>query len=80
MVNQSQYIPIRIWAFENAPEDLRDLSTQGGDEDWVALIPPVYHDNWLSWMDDGTGFGLCGVQETEHPYLPGWKVRIGYHA
>lgn len=30
---------IIVWRFEDAPEEYRRLSTNGGDEDWVILIP-----------------------------------------
>lgn len=33
---------IRVWRFDDAPEELRDLSHHGGDEDWLALIPPAF--------------------------------------
>lgn len=31
--------PIRVWRFEDAPEEFRRLSRCGGDEDWVAHVP-----------------------------------------
>jgi len=40
---------IMIWAFEDAPKALRDLSEHGGDEDGIALLPPGYS---LSRPDD----------------------------
>lgn len=30
---------VRLWRFEHAPEDLRRLSQNGDDGDWLALIP-----------------------------------------
>ncbi len=30
---------IILWRFEDAPAYLRKLSTHGGDEDWLAIIP-----------------------------------------
>ena len=30
---------IITWRFEDAPKEFQDLSTNGGDEDWVILIP-----------------------------------------
>jgi len=29
-----------MWSFRNAPEHLQQLSPHGGDEDWIALVPP----------------------------------------
>lgn len=31
---------VRIWTWADAPEDLRALSANGGDEDWLLLAPP----------------------------------------
>ena len=71
---------IRVWRFQDAPEELRMLSQHGGDEDWLALIPPKLSDEYIPWMDSGSTFGCCDVSEQEHPELPGYKVRIGAHA
>ena len=71
---------IRIWKFDDAPEELQALSRNGGDEDWVALIPPKLVDEWIPFLEQGTSFGCCSVREYEHPELPGYKVRIGSHA
>jgi hypothetical protein len=30
---------IKIWRFYEAPEKYRKLSTNGGDEDWIAFVP-----------------------------------------
>ena len=71
---------IRVWKFEEAPEELKALSTHGGDEDWLALIPPKMSGEWIPWMDDGGPFGCCSVSSHTHPELPGYEVRIGAHA
>lgn len=31
---------ILIWDFDDSPAELRALSRQGGDEDYLALLPP----------------------------------------
>lgn len=72
--------PIRVWRWEDAPEHLQALSKHGGDEDWVAAIPPELANDWIGWMDEGTSFGCCSVDEFSHPTRIGWKVRIGAHA
>ena len=74
--------PIEVWRFEDAPENLRALSDHGGDEDWVAALPPEYCDDYIGWMEAGHlgGFGCCDVSEHEHPNRPGWIVKIGAHA
>lgn len=71
---------IRVWQFEDAPEELRSLSRHGGDEDWLALVPPALSDAWIPWLESGRGFGVCDVSRHEHPELPGFVVFIGAHA
>ena len=69
---------ITVWPFHRAPIHLQNLSENGGDEDWLGLIPPgmeVPH-----WMEGGTPFGCCCVDEIPHPYRSGWTVVIGCHA
>ncbi len=71
---------IRIWQWVDAPEELKRLSTNGGDEDWVALIPPTLASIYIPWMESGSSFGCCCVDEYQHPELPEYIVRIGCHA
>ena len=71
---------IRVWKFKDAPEELRALSRHGGDEDWVALIPPQYANEYIGWIDNGGPFGCCDVSEHIHPELPDYIVKIGAHA
>ena len=43
---------IKLWAWKDAPEHFRALSRNGGDEDWVALIPDELDaPSWLEAMD-----------------------------
>lgn len=72
--------PIAVWRFEQAPKDLQRLSQNGGDEDWLAEVPPHLVGDDIGWMDQGTRFGCCDVDEFPHPWRPGWVVRIGSHA
>ena len=69
--------PIRVWAFHDAPEALRSLSHNGGDEDWLAVKPPgVGH---APWLDDYCAlFGYSGTDEYDLP--DGSTVYIGSHA
>lgn len=30
---------IKVYPFNLAPTELQDIATQGGDEDWLVLIP-----------------------------------------
>lgn len=50
---------VRVWDWEHAPEALRELSRWGGDEDWIALVPPGLEQP--SWVERLT---VYGVQET----------------
>jgi hypothetical protein len=72
--------PIQIWPFDEAPAELRELSNHGGDEDWLALVPPHLAERDIWWMEAGTSFGWYDVSEHQHPTLDGWVVRIGAHA
>jgi hypothetical protein len=67
---------IKIFAFYDAPEELRMLSQNGGDEDWIAIIPP----RWQvpAFLEEGGSFGCCTVQEAQH--WSGCTILIGCHA
>ena len=69
---------IKIYRFEDAPEELKMLSTNGGDEDWIAVIPPSLQDENIPWLEEGTSFGYSCVEE--HMLENGDKVLIGCHA
>lgn len=47
-----------VYAWEDAPEELRALSREGGDEDWVVLLTNLAHGIPLD-VDD-------------EEYLPAW--------
>ena len=66
---------IRVWPYDQAPKPLRDLSTNGGDEDWIAVVP--YGMPRPLWMEEGSAFGCCSVDAFE--ILAG-TVYIGSHA
>lgn len=71
--------PITVWEYYEAPEELR-ISENGGDEDWLAEIPPHLTTEHIGWLEHGHSFGYCCVEEHDHPTKPGWKIRIGCHA
>ena len=61
---------IQVWRFHEAPEALQLLSTHGGDEDWLAVVPRAaledVADDWPNddlESDDGRDDAYC---------LPGW--------
>ena len=73
---------IRVWRWDQAPQCLKDLSQHGGDEDWVALIPPSHgRESWIPWAESGTRFGYCHVS-TQYVLIDGseHELRIGSHA
>ena len=77
---KGHYNAITVWRWQDAPLALRHLSQNGGDEDWVAVVPPALAEAWIPWMDEGSSFGCCDVSEYPHPELPGYVVKIGSHA
>lgn len=70
---------IRVWRFKDAPDELRWLSKNGGDEDWLALIPPKLKNEYIGWLE-GESFGCCSVADYTHPELPEYTIKIGSHA
>lgn len=72
-------LPIAVWRFEDAPAYLQAVSTNGGDEDWLAVVPVHLVDEWIPWLEVGA-FGLCSVDRFDHPKAKGYKVVIGSHA
>lgn len=67
---------IIIWPFDSAPQELKDLSSNGGDEDWIAVAPHSIMNN-VMFLEAGSSFGCCRVQEIE---VGRWCVKIGSHA
>lgn len=44
---------IIVWRFEDAPSLYREMSNNGGDEDWVVLIPPKVYEYCLPyWLEN----------------------------
>ncbi len=68
---------IMVWRFKDAPEVLRKLSTSGGHEDWLALVPECMRGEYISWLE-GLPFGICDIQRAKLP--DGRTVFIGTHA
>jgi hypothetical protein len=69
---------VKVWRWEDAPDELRRLSRHGGDEDWVALVPRSVADSWEwtpTWIDT---LGSCDVQKSVR--RDGARVYIGAHA
>lgn len=68
---------IKVWTFYDAPEEYKKLSRNGGDEDHVAFVPSHLEDRYYKFLEDGTAFGCCCVDEYE---VEGGKIYIGAHA
>ena len=68
---------IIIWKFNDAPKYFRDLSENGGDEDWVAFVPDALKDEYIGFLDEGSSFGCCTVEEHD---VDGGRIYIGCHA
>ncbi len=71
--------PIKVWRFEDAPPTLQALSINGGDEDWLAVIPPHLKDEYISWLECS---GLFDSMDDPQIYKleTGEIVYIGSHA
>lgn len=65
---------ISVWEFTAAPEELRRLSINGGDEDWLALVPGPMAGLYMPWLDS---LGCCCVDEHR---FGDFVVYIGSHA
>lgn len=67
---------IAVWRFHEAPEQYQHLSTNGGDEDWLALVPFEMREAYIPWLEYGP-FGVCSIDRYEHA---DGIVYIGSHA
>lgn len=68
---------IHVWRFHEAPELLQKLSTNGGDEDWLAFIPNSFKKEYIPWMEEGSSFGCCSVDSFK---IINGTIKIGSHA
>ena len=55
---------IKIYRFDDAPQHLKDLSTNGGDEDWIAVLPQGWEVPLF--LEDNQFFGCCSIDRREH--------------
>lgn len=67
---------ISIYRWEDAPQAWRDLSTNGGDEDWIAFVPESLKSEYMPFLEEGLGFG----NSVEVCDIPGGVVFISSHA
>lgn len=68
---------IKVWRFKDAPPELKALSDNGGDEDWLAVVPDdIAGGYYVPWLE-GPSFGCAHV--LTYP-IAGAIVFIGCHA
>lgn len=68
---------ITVWHFYDAPVEYQRLSTNGGDEDWLAFVPATFAGHYVGWLES-TGFDSCC--EPQRFPVEGGVVWIGSHA
>lgn len=68
---------ILVWPYGEHPEVFDTVITNRDDADWVAFVPECYRDEYIGWMQEGTSFGCCSVNEYE---VPGGYIAVGHHA
>lgn len=74
-------IPIMVWEFNDAPKEIREMSRNGGDEDWIAYTPLHYIDSLIIDIPDlierhNGSFGDIDTQK----YLDEGIIQIKSHA
>ena len=71
---------VSVWKFYEAPEKLRSLSDNGGDEEWIAICDEeffVKQSGYIPWIYQ-SGFGAC---DTDTIIVNDkFVVFIGYHS
>lgn len=69
---------IVVWHYSEAPNKFQELSTNGGDEDWIAFVPASYNGVCPNWLEEeNCGFGRNSIDS--HPIANG-TIYIGSHA
>lgn len=63
------------WRFQDTPEEWRWLAHQGGDEDWVTLVPD--HVEAPAWLEEGSSYGCCSVNTVD---IEVGTLHVGCHA
>lgn len=78
---------IFMWTFKEAPQAFKDISTNGGDEDWIALVPDTV--NYFPFVEEScfdTGYEPQKLKIDLLPQLRRWKAQnvftlyIGSHS
>lgn len=74
--------PITIWRFEDAAISYKELSENGGDEDWIARVPiHLFEEGRLpSFIFNNSFDSMNEPQVFDDPIFKGYKIIIGSHA
>lgn len=75
MLESHKALVIRVWRFTDAPQVLQDMSGNGGDEDWVAVVPRSMAAD-IGWLES-PAFGCYCIDKHE---WGDYRVYIGCHA
>lgn len=68
---------VLVWRFDDGPEVYKNMSNNGGDEDWIALIPPGFYSDYMPiWVDN---LDTCHDPQI-YEIAQGYKIVIGSHA
>lgn len=79
---------VQVWKWDQAPEEWKKLSTHGGDEDWLALVPTVMlaEDQkeselwWMRWYPEVNEGGRVSRRKDTEGAPEGFEIWIGAHA
>jgi hypothetical protein len=69
-----------VWRFDQAPAALRDLFQQGGDEDYLAIIPDALETDWVTFNEEvfnNASFGCAHISRYE---CPPFVILVGTHS
>jgi hypothetical protein len=66
-----------VWYRGQVPMEIKDLSTNGGDEDWFMVYTDSFTYGQPSWAEEGSSFGCCCVEEH---VIGDYTVLIGCHS
>lgn len=74
-INSLPHSDIFIWKFDNAPKELRELSINGGDEDWLVVMKKDFANQEYLYLL--RGIGVCCIDCFE---IGDWVMLIGSHS
>lgn len=73
---------INIWHYDHLPGEIKEIMQLNAisdcDLDWVALMPEIYKDMWINWLE-GPAFGCSDVKRYPIDTI-GYTLVLGYHS